>query len=157
MIEPVEATVSTEPTDVNRDTVVPGVDNMNPTDPTDESELVRWITALVYGVVIFENSFAFLGAFIWSPAYCFLLVAALLSLSSFLLRWLPYTGMKVTRALLWTGVAGAAWPWTSFVLFAVLKLLRAPGNDLAWWFGPWIPYGTLLFVGSRKLGVKSAA
>jgi hypothetical protein len=121
-----------------------------------ESQFLGWATAVVYGLVIIENAYAFLSIFMSSPTVCLLLFTALISLSWFLLRWLPHTGITAPRALLWTGVAAAAWPWTTYFFFLPPLLFLWPsGEGLAGWFGPFVPYAILVAVGLGKLRLKT--
>jgi hypothetical protein len=122
---------------------------MSQVDRADESRFLKCATQLLLGVVILENGFALLVVAAMAPVLCFLIIAALAGLTYFLFGWLRLNNLNATLALIGTALAAAAWPWTTLLLLGWLLPIEH-GVDLAWLFGPLVPYPLIAAVGLGK-------
>ena len=128
---------------------------MSHADTSRESKTLRWATCMLLGVAILESGGFILGFSLMAPPLI-ILIPTIFALSVWLFRWLCFCGIPATWALLCTALAVMVWPWTTVMLIGWFgTLLAGPkGIDLAWLFGPLVPYAVIAVGGLVQRGKK---
>ena len=129
---------------------------MSQTDSSRNWKALRWVAHPLLTVAILESGGFILAVSAMAPPLLVILTPVIVGLSVTLYRWLCVRGLSATCALMCTSLAVVSWPWTTVLLIGWPVAPGPKGIDLAWLFGPLIPYAVIGAAGLAHRRRKTA-